>query len=203
MHSRSERATATRIRDEEKEVKKRATKINLQKAVLGVIATAGLLSVALVAPNALQALKIFDLDKKLIRNKKRSISISRERLLQAGLIEYQKGGFLCLTKKGENKLQELEKRNYKLMKPKKWDGKWRVLIFDIKEERKVLRDKVRATLVAVGFVHLQASVWVYPYDCEDLITLMKVDFEVGNDLLYLIVEKIENDFTLKKTFGLN
>ena len=187
----------------EKEVKKRATKINLQKAVLGVIATAGLLSVALVAPNALQALKIFDLDKKLIRNKKRSISISRERLLQAGLIEYQKGGFLCLTKKGENKLQELEKRNYKLMKPKKWDGKWRVLIFDIKEERKVLRDKVRATLVAVGFVHLQDSVWVYPYDCEDLITLMKVDFEVGNDLLYLIVEKIENDFTLKKTFGLN
>jgi DNA-binding transcriptional regulator PaaX len=186
----------------EKEVRVRARNQKIQKVVLGVIAAAGLLSVAMVAPNALRALKLFGLDKKLKRNKQRSISLSRERLLQAGLIQYQKDGFLCLTNKGEDKLMELERKNYVLIKPKKWDKKWRVLIFDIKEERRVLRDKVRATLVAVGFAHLQDSVWVYPYDCEDLITLMKVDFEIGNDLLYLIVEKIENDSALKKTFGL-
>jgi DNA-binding transcriptional regulator PaaX len=186
----------------EKEVKERATRQNIQKIVLGTIAAAGLLSVALVAPNALHALKLFGLDKKLVRNKKRSINISRERLLNAGLIKYKKDGYLCLTDKGEKKLVELEKRKYILPKPRKWDKKWRVLIFDIKEERKALRDKVRATLVAVGFVHLQDSVWVYPYDCEDLITLMKVDFEIGNDLLYLIVEKMENDLALKKDFGL-
>jgi len=187
----------------EKEVKIRAVKRKIQDAVLGVIATAGVLSVAMVAPNALQALKIFGLDKKLIRHKKRSISLSRERLLQAGLIEYKKDGFLSLTKKGEYKLDEMERKNYVLEKPKRWDGKWRVLIFDIKENRKSLRDRIRATLMAVGFIHLQDSVWVYPYDCEDLVSLMKVDFKIGNDLLYLIVEKMENDFNLKKRFGLN
>lgn len=187
----------------EKEVKIKSRNQKIQRAVLGVIAAAGILSVAMVAPNALQVLKLFGIDKKLKRNRQRSISLSRERLLEAGYIKYQKDGYLSLTKKGEDKLQDLEKRNYVLKKPKIWDKKWRVLIFDIKEERRALRDKVRSTLVSVGFVRLQDSVWVFPYDCEDLITLMKVDFEIGNDLLYLIVERIENDFALRKTFGLS
>ncbi len=187
----------------ENEIKIKSRNQKIQRAVLGVIAAAGILSVAMVAPNALQALKLFGIDKKIRRNKQRSISLSRERLLRAGYIRYQRDGYLSLTKKGEDRLREFEKKNYVIKKPMIWDKKWRVLIFDIKEERRVLRDKVRSTLIAVGFVRLQDSVWVFPYDCEDLITLMKVDFEIGNDLLYLIVERIENDFALRKTFGLN
>ena len=50
---------------------------------------------------------------------------------------------------------------------------------------------------------LQNSVWIYPHDCEDLISLMKTDFMIGKDLLYMIVEKLENDWLLRKTFKLN
>ena len=77
-----------------------------------------------------------------------------------------------------------------------------MLIFDIREERKILREKVRNTLRCIGFEKLQKSVWVYPYDCEDLITLLKADFKVGKDILYIIADKIENDRWLKKKFGL-
>ena len=99
-------------------------------------------------------------------------------------------------------LRTLELKDYATKKPKRWDGKWRVLIFDIPERRKSVRDKVRLTLTAIGFKRLQNSVWVYPYDCEDLITLLKADFKIGRDLLYLIVDSIENDAILRDWFDI-
>jgi DNA-binding transcriptional regulator PaaX len=104
-----------------------------------------------------------------------------------------------LTKKGE---RELEKIGDVITKPKKWDGKWRILIFDITETKKSTRDNIRRTLINIGFIKLQNSVWVFPYDCEDLITLLKVDLMVGKEMLYIIADKIENDSILKGRFGL-
>lgn len=187
--------------EEENKKQIRATKI--QSIVLRTVAAAGLISVALVLPNALQMLKVFNLDKKLRDTNRRSINNSRKRLVERGLLEYSKDGFLGLTDLGRKTLRQIQLADYNLKKPKKWDKKWRILIFDIKESQKVLRDKVRNTLVSIGFIRLQNSVWVYPYDCEDLITLLKADFEIGKDLLYVIADKIENEKVLLNDFGLN
>lgn len=186
----------------EKSLKRKIRNTKIQKVVLGAIATAGVLSVALLAPNALQMLKLFNLDKKILRDKNHAINLSRDRLIKNGLIKYSKEGFLSLTKLGEETLRKMKLHNYVLPKPKKWDKKWRILIFDIKEEFRIVRDKVRNTLISIGFVHLQDSVWVYPYDCEDLITLLKADFEIGKDLLYIIADSIENDKVIKEQFDL-
>lgn len=174
----------------------------IQKAILGTVAAAGLLSVALVVPNALQALKIFGWDKKLInRSKRNSVNNSRYKLVKEGLLEYE-GAFLRLTGKGRKILERIESQNYKIKVPKKWDRKWRVIIFDIKEEKRGLRNKVRNTLVNIGFMCLQKSVWIYPYDCEDLINLIKADFKIGKDVLYMIVDRVENDKLVREYFGL-
>jgi CRISPR-associated endonuclease Cas2 len=188
--------------EEENRKNIRATKI--QKVVLRTIATAGLLSVALLAPNALQMLKLFGLDTKLksMANQTRSINNSRQRLVKNGLVAYSDFGFLYLTKAGEKILREIENRDFKIKKPKKWDRKWRILIFDIKERNRDIRKKIRNTLVSIGFIKLQQSVWVYPYDCEDLITLLKADFEVGKEVLYIIADRIENEKVLLEFFGL-
>src|SRR5574344_2166383 len=161
----------------ELEVKKEIRATKIQKVVLQTISTAGLLSVALLAPNALKALNIFNNNKK-IKNKERSIRNSRRRLVEMGLVKYSENGMLFLTKEGKNKLEQFQRLEYKIKKPKKWDGKWRVLIFDIKENKRSLRDKIRVTLSFIGFIKLQNSVWVFPYDCEDLITLLKADFGI-------------------------
>ena len=184
----------------ETEIRRRTRNTKIQNAVLKTVAAAGFLSVALLAPNALRMLKIFD--KSTGQKKRRSILASRERLIECGLIGYH-GNSLRLTKKGEEKLFEIERREYKLPRPERWDKKWRVLIFDITENKKILREKIRASLVSIGFKHLQDSVWIYPYDCEDLILLLKADFQIGKELLYLIVEKIEHEEPLKEFFGLN
>lgn len=185
----------------ENESKKRTRKGQIQKIILGTIATVGLLSVTALAPNALQALGlIMRLDGK--KKYRYAIESSRKRLLQNNLIEYTANGLVKLTQKGEAKLRQLELHDFKLKKPKRWDKKWRMLIFDIREDRKYLREKIRRTLVAIGFEKLQLSVWVYPYDCEDLVTLLKADLKVGREVLYIIVDKIENDAWLKKRFNL-
>ncbi len=186
----------------ENQLKKKIKRKNIKKAILSTIAVAGLLSVALVAPNALQVLKLFNISPE-DKWKKYNTSRSLRKLIENGFISWVKKdgrSFITLTPKGKEELKKIEFNDYQFKKPKKWDGKWRVLIFDIKEERKMIRDKVRNTLVRVGFMRLQDSVWVYPYDCEDFVNLMKADFKVGWDLLYLIVDSLEGDKRLKSYF---
>ena len=100
-------------------------------------------------------------------------------------------------------LNKIKLANHKVKIPRRWDKKWRILIFDIKETRRGLRNKVRSTLISIGFIGLQKSVWVYPYDCEDLINLIKSDFKVGKDILYMIVDRVENDKKIREHFGLS
>ena len=110
--------------------------------------------------------------------------------------------FIVLTGKGESRLAQIERMNYELPKPARWDRKWRVVSFDIKEKRKRVRELLRTTLQAVGFVHLHHSVWVYPFDCEDFLSLLRADYHIGVEILYIIAEYIENDGWLRRRFAL-
>ena len=65
-----------------------------------------------------------------------------------------------------------------------------------------MRAKIRDTLQSIGFSRLQDSVWIYPYDCEALITLFKADLRIGKDMLYMIVDELEYDAPIRKRFGL-
>ena len=41
--------------------------------------------------------------------------------------------------------------NFEFEKPKRWDGKWRILIFDIREKVRRRRDEFRCYLLRLGF----------------------------------------------------
>jgi len=184
----------------EKKVASRKKKSDIQKAILGTIGMAGLLGVALVAPGALQALKLFGISPH--KRQKEVIARARKELIKSGYIAKDEKGFLFLTTKGKVRLRYLDPSTLRAEKPNKWDGKWRVLIFDIPEKKRTTRTKIRWTLDRIGFKRLQDSVWIYPYDCEEYVTLLKSDFKIGKDLLYLIVEEIEDDHTIRKYFNL-
>lgn len=184
-----------------KSKERRARIATVQKAVLFALAAAQGLTVALLAPNALQILEQLGWVKKK-RNFRQTINISVERLSRSGLVSKDNSGRIELTKKGEKRLHELKRMHYILEKPKHWDNKWRMVSFDIKESRKEVRDLLRCTLESVGFVRLHKSVWVYPHDCEDFISLLKVDYHSGVEVLYIIAEYIENDGWLRRHFDL-
>ncbi len=186
----------------EKDVAKRQRRAYIQKLVLQTVAAAGLIGVALVAPNVLKIFPNFNGD----RQQKYRVNLTLRRLREQGFLAFEQkvgGSVARLTEKGNKALRLLENRDFKLAKPRRWDGKWRIIVFDVKEERKAVRDKIRRTLVHIGFLRLQDSVWVFPYDCEDLIMLLKADFKIGKDVLYIIADRIENDRILKNQFGLS
>lgn len=179
--------------------KARARKDQLKKVMLETVKTAGLLAVAIAAPNVIGAMDKFGLLKS--PRQKEVIRRSFEKHIRNGLMVKNEEGY-TLTKKGEAALRRLELQEFRYRRPKRWDGKWRVLMFDIPEKRKKTRDKIRLLLGEIGFVRLQDSVWVYPYDCEDIIALVKTDLFIGKDLLYLIADALEGDHAIKKHFEL-
>ncbi|HEY4512390.1 MAG TPA: hypothetical protein VJH63_01865 [Candidatus Paceibacterota bacterium] len=180
-------------------VVRKTTKGDIARAILESIKISGFLAIAAVTPNALQMLEKFGITN--FKNKG-VISNARSRLVRGGYLKRNEDGYLRLTKAGEEKLRKYRLKDYELVIPRFWDGKWRVLIFDIIEERRALRDKIRNTLASIGFMRMQDSVWIFPYDCEDLITLLKADFKVGYDLLYMVVDKLEGDHIFKDYFKL-
>ncbi|MDO8589726.1 MAG: hypothetical protein Q7R69_00405 [bacterium] len=184
----------------EKKDRKRGGKENLQRIILSSVAAVGALSIGLIAPNVINALNKLGILPKLRQQEYTSSSASK--LVRRGLLKF-KDGYYRLTIDGEKVLRRWELSDYKLKKPKKWDRKWRMIIFDIPEKKKGIRKQVTALSNQAGFYRLQDSVWVYPYDCEDIIGLLKTDFGIGKDLLYVIASEIENDRHLRYKFGLN
>jgi len=44
--------------------------------------------------------------------------------------------------------------------------------------------------------------WIYPYDCEDFLALLKTDFRMGRNVLYIIADRVEADKKLRQHFNL-
>lgn len=94
---------------------------------------------------------------------------------------------IILTSKGTTKALKIK---YKMLKKKKRkDGKWQMLIFDIPEKKRYLRDLLREHLYLLGYCMLQKSIWVSPYDVfketEELLRRYALDSYVK---LFLIEE---------------
>ena len=177
------------------------SKIDIEGLVLKSLALAGLVTVAVLAPNALQLLRYFDKNKKRKKNPKYLVDEALQRLVKKNYISISKSGQLSLTKEGGKRLHMIEYGTYPLPKTR-WDKKWRVVTFDVEEKRKRSREKLRLLLRQVGFVRLQDSVWVYPYDVEDVINLIKTGNFLGKEVLYMTVHTTGKDTELKAHFKL-
>lgn len=96
--------------------------------------------------------------------------------------------FLCLTGQGAKEL--VRKFPMVRLQKKKWDGLWRIVIFDIPVAYNDLRDKLRDKLEELGFGMFQKSIWMTPYDLAREVS----DFIKANgleDYVYVLVSPLE------------
>lgn len=103
-----------------------------------------------------------------IPNIKRSeLSRVLKRLRENSLVDFIDDDKLMvrLTDKGKEKALLAQM----LVKDKKWDGRWRIVVFDIPEKRRVVRDLFRSKLKAWEFIHLQKSVWASKKNCTKVL----------------------------------
>ncbi len=126
-----------------------------------------------------------------------------KRLEKRGLVQRTGNGW-SLTKAGEREasLEKVMDDVGRRARSQKWDGLWRVVIFDVWERRRKTRDRLRMLLVETGFVRLQDSVWIYPYECEEFIAYARIELKLGTGLLYIIAQGIENEQKLRSIFKL-
>lgn len=150
---------------------------------------------------------------KLLREIKRWRKYPRKKLSSAfyvlkkqGCIKIERRGsqiYIFLTKEGKKKAGWLQIDALKIKKPKKWDRKWRLVIFDISQLKKFFREAFRGKLKELGFYLLQKSIWIIPYDCRNEIEILRDFFGLSKKEVRLIVaEDVENSEELKKIFKL-
>ncbi len=164
----------------------------------GIAGIAALLAVAVMAPNAVQIFKFFDGDKNKIKK-------GLKRLNQQKLIEiFEKDGeqMVKITEKGKQRILKYNFDELKIKRPKKWDGTWRIIAFDIPENRKRERDALRMKLKDLGAFKLQDSVFIHPFDCKNEIDFVAEFFNIRNYINYIEAKTIECDGKIKKIFNL-
>ncbi|OGZ30827.1 MAG: hypothetical protein A2931_01850 [Candidatus Niyogibacteria bacterium RIFCSPLOWO2_01_FULL_45_48] len=175
------------------------------KVILAALALGGILVVGAVAPNVLS------LFGRLGRNRFSGNQIrdgfnnlKRKKLVEVIRTKGDKT-VIRLTTKGGKRIRELVLDTLTIPKPKKWDGVWRVMIFDIPVSMNKARSAFRATIKDLGMYQLQKSVWVYPYPCEDEILFTANFFNIEKHIEIFETKYFMNKITeevLLKEFNL-
>lgn len=110
---------------------------------------------------------------------------------------------VTITRDGMVRALTYELDMFTIQKPARWDGTWRVVIFDVPEKYKKLRDTFRMRLGQLGLYQLQKSVYVSPYPCFNEIEFLRELYGIAVTVRYLTVEKIEDDAFLRSHFELS
>ena len=97
---------------------------------------------------------------------------------------------LELTERGNKKVLKYRLEELTIEKPKVWDGLFRVIIFDIPENRKGVRESFRKKLKELEFYQLQKSVFVSQYECRDEIEFLKNYYEIPSYVSYILAKEI-------------
>jgi len=191
-------------REARTEARRRQRWGKVQYALLATVGISGLLLVSMAAPNMLKLLRYIPKNKYRFNNQAKSaLSKAADRGF-VKFVEVKGKKHAELTDTGRRELMYLRQKFEGLGgKRRRWDKRWRVIIFDIPESLPGIRDSLRTTMKSFGFCRLQDSVWMYPYDCEDVMALLKTDLQVGVAVRYMIVEKIEHDKEFREHFGLS
>ena len=99
--------------------------------------------------------------------KKSEFSRIIKRLKEQGLVELLSETELSLrlTDSGKDRALWSKMR----MGDERWDGRWRLVIWDIPEKRRLARDLLRFKLKQLGFTQWQKSVWASKVNCTKLL----------------------------------
>ena len=117
-------------------------------------------------------------------------------------LKEQKDGSMTmiLLNNGKKRILEYKLEDMKIRKPKNWDKKWRMVLFDIPKNMNKVREAFRSHLKRLGFYQYQKSVFVYPYECQNEIDFLIEFYKARPYIRQLIVLNLDNQFHLEKIF---
>lgn len=179
-------------------------KSEITKDVFLWLAMGGAIAIAVTSPyfgaNLARALL------KRKKHKPKDVYDTFRRLQKEGCIGITKKNhqiYIYLTEKGEKRAGIYQINDLKIKKAKRWDRKWRLIVFDIEELKRAKREAFRGILKNLGVKPLQQSVWLYPYECRREIDLLRDFFGLTQkELRYIITNSIGEDLEWRREFHL-
>lgn len=109
---------------------------------------------------------------------------------------------VVLNKNGRKLAMQYKLDEMKIPTPSRWDGKWRIIMFDVPEQKKRMRDTLRMRLKQLGFHEFQKSVFVHPHECRDEIDFVIDLYNARQYVRFIEAINIDNELHLKKKFDL-
>ena len=181
---------------------KKFTKNEVGEIILSTLLVVGFITFAIAMPNAVQIFKYFD--PKNTKDKwkiKRSIVRLEEgkfikKKLVAGEEQY------ILTETGKTRAMRYHLYSMKIAEQPRWDGLWRIVMFDVPENRRSARLAINLALKKLGCIQYQKSVFITPYPCAKEVNFVGKCFDARRHLRLITAKEIDGEAKIKKYFGL-
>jgi hypothetical protein len=147
-----------------------------------------------------------NIPRELKRVKKDYLNNAIRRLYRSKLVdikETQDGKtILVLSEEGKKRMLIYNLETLKLKRQDRWDGHWRIIIFDIPERLKYEREWLSRKLKEIGMYQLQKSVYVYPFECKNELDFIIEYFGLRPYVRFGLLKEIDNELHLRKIFDL-
>lgn len=167
----------------------------LTKALLLTLGTGVVIGTALVFPGVGLLYKEFKKKQWEDAKKRGALRSTIKRLERQKLVSWkEKDGELQLTleEKGKKRVLGYQIDRLTLKNTGKWDGFWRVIIFDIPEGNRNAREFFREKLKNLGLQQLQKSVFVTRLECKDEIDFLRHSLEIAPHVLYILAKDVSS-----------
>ena len=138
---------------------------------------------------------------------KQSTNRAIQALYESNLVEQKENNdgtiTIVLNEDGKERALTYQVRKIRVSRPNIWDKKWWVVLFDIPEHDRESRDAFRDHLDDMGFLCLQKSVWVYPFNCKNEIDFIVESLAIKKHVRLIIADHIDNVEHIKQFFNLD
>lgn len=132
----------------------------------------------------------------------------RERRLQQVIYKMKENGYLAgqyehglqITEKAKRRIAKIDLDSLMAKPQPHWDKLWRVIIYDIPEERKVARNALASRLRQYGCFQLQKSTWITPFPCRNDIVAITTQYNIANYVTYFEATHLDNAGPLLRRF---
>lgn len=168
---------------------------------LSIIAIAGAVTLAVVAPNAIQAFGSFakrsGRGRIVYKEKLKRVTKTFYYLKNRGYINTNSKGNdfnITLTDKGKRRVEELQLQTLSVPKSNWWNGRYWQVAADIPtKEFRSGADSLRNKLMQMGFYSLQRTLWFYPFDPRKEVELITKHFKIDRFVTVMKIAKMDRD----------
>lgn len=173
----------------------------VMRPLLTLLAIGGVVTIAAIAPNVFAAVGRIGRRRLFVHEddfRRCKYYFTRHKL--ARFIDDGEGLRMGITEKGRRQILRSSLDRLAPQQEERWDGIWRIVIFDIPDKHKAEREGFRDRLCQLRMYCMQESVFVTPYPCEREVEFLIYAFSIASYVRIIRTRELFDDDDLKERF---